>query len=393
MKKPKRRIRKPSFFMYYFIAPLIILFLKIKYKFTKNKIKIRNGSLLIAPHRSYFDFLTIPYLVYPKRCHVVSTTYWYRDKRLVPLLNILGTIPKDQYRSDRKSILLMSDCFKNGDNVLMFPEGQMSIYSKNLPLPTGLDKLIKLYKPNVYFINPKGAYLSSPKWNRSFKKGRIDASIELLFKSEEIENYSLDEINKIIKDAYNKADDLSLIRDHKDYKFISKNRASGLENIIINCPKCGSLLSLETDKRHTGCKCCDFSLDFKNEGYEFEPNPYFKDLKDLFEFNDIKISELASKDLVLEDDARIVYIDENFNEISLYSDGKVIMDKEKAILMDKNGTDSLTILNDTVINYVITLNKSFEIPTPKMTYRIYTKNPRRVILYWNYLNKLKEINN
>ena len=147
------------------------------------------------------------------------------------------------------------------------------------------------------------------------------------------------------------------------------------------------------DKRHIGCTCCDLSLDFKNEGYEFEPNPYFKDLKDLFEFNDTKIDELASDDLVLEDDARIVYIDENFNEISLYSDGKVIMDKEKAILKDNNSNDSLIIPNDTVINYVITLNKSFEIPTPKMTYRIYTKNSRRVILYWNYLNKLKEINN
>ena len=69
------------------------------------------------------------------------------------------------------------------------------------------------------------------------------------------------------------------------------------------------------------------------------------------------------------------------------------MDKEKAILKDNNSNDSLIIPNDTVINYVITLNKSFEIPTPKMTYRIYTKNSRRVILYWNYLNKLKEINN
>ncbi len=45
---------------------------------------------------------------------------------------------------------------------------------------------------------------------------------------------------------------------------------------------------------------------------------------------------------------------------------------------------------DKVINFVCTLNMSFEVPTPFMTYRIYTKDGYDIIKYWMRMRYLKE---
>jgi len=389
-KKKKKTVRKPSFILWYIFGPLVVLWFKLTVKFTRNKVKIDKGSLIIAPHRSYFDFFILPIAVYPKRVHVVSTTYWFRNKKLAVLLNILGVIPKDQYRADLKAIMKINEVLKRGENVLIFPEGQMSPYGNSLFLPNGLDKLIKKFKPSVYFVNTSGSYLNSPKWNLGLaKRGHIDCYTTKLFDKAELDNVTLDDINNKINEYFNTNNDLEWIKEHPTYKYIKKEKIKGLENIILACPECKTQLPFEYKNEKITCKSCGFELQFSKENYNFENNK-IKDLEELFNITNGEFNKTVDNGLVLEDEAKIVYYDENLDEVLLFN-GIVKMDKNKVYFINPiNTEENIEIENNKIINMVNTLNKSFEVPTPTHTYRIYTKNKRNCILYWNYLASLKE---
>jgi len=383
----KTKIKSPSPFIYYVLLALPILFFKIKLGAKVKREKLRKGSLILAPHRSYYDIVTCPLAVYPDRMHFVSSSYWYRTKALIPLLNSVGTIPRDQYKNDIKSIKKMVEAIKAGHNVLIFPEGQMSTYGVPLTQPEGLEKFIKKYKPNVYYIHNHGGYLASPKWAKGPGLSKIELENELFIKSEEIDNLTTEEIALRIKNIFNDGNDFDWLKERPKYKFIKKKKAEGLENAVMHCPKCGSELSLYTKNSHIGCKECDLSLDFEKNNYDFKSNNVVPDLKTLFSNDLNKFKETCNNNLILEDDAEIYYY-EGYKCFPLFK-GKVIMDKDKFTL-ESNDYDPITIEHHKIINLVITLNKSFEIPTPERTYRIYTKNPKKVILYWNYFQNIKE---
>ena len=387
----KKRVRKPSFFIYYILGPIVILWLKTMLKFRRNKLKIKGPSLIIAPHRSYYDFLTIPYLIYPTRSHIVATTYWYRNKFLKFLLDITETIPKDQYRNDVRSILKIASYLKAGRNVMMFPEGQLSTYGTPLALPKGLDKLILKYKPNVYFINPNGTYLFSPKWNNTPGKGRIDATLELLIAKEELETITNEEIVNRISNAFKKNDDLLYMREHPEYKYLRKNKAKGLEIVLMKCPECGAIMPFKTDKLNLTCESCGFSLDFEKDSYRFTDTSKFLDLKDLFDYDLNEYHKEIDNGLVLEDEASFSYF-ESITEMPLFS-GRVRMDNEKiTFICEEDESKNIEIPHERVINYTIALGKSFEVPIPEKTFKIYPKDGKHAIFYWNYIAYLKEKN-
>ena len=384
-KNKKRLVRKPSFFAWYFIAPFLILYYRLIIKFKRNRIKIRKKSLVLAPHRGYFDFVTVPLSVYPVRVHNVTTSYWFRRKWLGKLLRFLGCIRKDQYKSDVLAIKEMSDSFKHGDVVLMFPEGQMSIDGTSQILAPGLDRLIKKYKPNVYFVNPNGAYLVGPKWHLKLGRGVVDVKTDLIIKEEDIDNMSCEDILNTITNKFKENDDLVWVKSHPEYKYKSRTKAEGLEKIVYSCPKCHSEHTLKTHKRSIDCDC-GFHLEFEKNSFNFIENEYFKDLKELLDYEKSLIINDVKENVSYESNAKITYyealdpVDTNYT--------KVIMTNDTISLLSND--ERIDVEISKVINLVCTLEMSFEVPTPQKTYRIYTEKGYDIIKYWMRFRYLKE---
>lgn len=383
--KNKRLVRKPSLFLWYFIGSIFLLYFLCHIKIIKNKIKIRKGSLIIAPHRSYFDFVSIPYVTWPKRGHVVSTTYWYRNKMLGKLLDAIGVIPKDQYRPDVRAIRKINDCIKRGDIIYMFPEGQMSIDGRSLPLAPGLDKLIKRFKPNVYFVKTEGAYLSSPKWGPKFKKGTIKLTTELLIKSEDIDSMSLESINNLVEERFDSLDEFAFVRNHPDYVYKRKNKAEKIDKVISICPKCHNQYALESHGDVISCSNCDFSVELEKKSYNFKDNPYFKDLGELIDYDTKYFLDEIENGLSLEDDARVGYY-VKFDEVDC-GNYHIKMNKETISLT--NDKEQIIFDLNKVINFVVTLGVAFEIPTPEKTYRIYPTDGRHAVKYLEFITSIK----
>ncbi len=390
-KKKRKKVRKPSFFVYYILGPLIVLFAKLRYGMRNRGDKMPKGpTLIIGPHRTYYDFLTLPIAIWPKRGLIVSTTYWYRNKWLGRLINWIGTIPKDQYKSDLKAIMKMGEAFKSGQNVLIFPEGQMSMYGTSLVLPNGLDKLISMFKPNVYFVNTNGAYFSSPKWNNKPGRCHIINDRKVIITSEEAKTLSVKEINERLNAAFKSNNDFEWYRSNPKYKFKNKKKAYGLGNVLMHCPSCRESLSF-TSEKHTAKCSCGYTLELDKNNYNLVGNSEFRDLGDFFNWDLSELKKEIDNGLELNDVARVTYY-EGLEEVELsLSDVKMNFDTFEIIPRDVT-KEPVILETKKIINFVITINRSFEVPTSLRTYRIYPNDPKRCTLYWNYMNILKEKN-
>lgn len=387
MKNTKRSIRKPSGFLWYFAGTLLAGYYRLfMCKFKSNKTKFRKKSLIISTHQSYYDFITVPYLTYPKRGNMVSTSYWFRNKKLAWVLNQLGVIKKNQYKSDITAIRQMSEVLKNDGIIYLFPEGQMTLDGRIQNLAPGIDKLIKKYKPNVYTVKANGAYLLKPKWATSKSKGSIDCEVNLILKEEEIDNYSCQEILSMVKKELTH-DDVRWLSNHPEYRFTNRKKAEGIENLLYKCPKCGKEYTIIGKKSTIKCECCDFELTFKKNNYEFEENPYFKDFVEYFDYqkNLLKTEVLLGK--TLKDKASLSFY-ESLDEVSI-GECEVGMDLNHIYFKTANETADIKLHG--IINFVITMGRSFEVPLPGRTYRIYPENGKASIKYKLLIDIIKEM--
>ncbi|MCR5741736.1 MAG: 1-acyl-sn-glycerol-3-phosphate acyltransferase [Gammaproteobacteria bacterium] len=387
-RKEKRLVKKPNFFIWYLLGPIVILAYRMMVKFRRNKIKIRKKSLILAPHRNYLDFISIPLAVYPVRGHFVATSYWYRMKKLAVLLRILGCIKKDQYKSDINAIKEMSSCFKFGDVVYMCPEGQMSPDGKSQILVPGIERLIKKFKVNVYFVNINGAYFTGPKWHFKNIRGNLDAETSLIIKEEDIDNLSTDEIMNILNENFKKNNDFVWIKDHPNYKYKSRKKAEGLEKVIFRCPNCQKEGTMKSTKSTIFCDC-GFSLTFNKNNYNFLENDRFNGLEDLLTYESNIVLDDIKNDLIYQSKCDIKSFSLDLNPVQESYD-VVKMSNDALTFIDSKTNEQVSFDLAKVINFVITLKVSFEIPTPEKTYRIYIKDGDDPYKYWLRMRYIKE---
>ena len=387
MAKSTRLVKKPNAFLWYTLGPIAKLWYKTRVKFTSEKIKAEGKTLFLASHRNYYDIMVAFCALFPKRVHFVSTSYWYRNKTLGSLLRTLGCIKKDQYKSDIQAIKGMAECFSNNESIILFPEAQISVDGRPQLLVPGLDKLILKYKPSVYILHSHGAFASKPKWAKKASRGPVDVWFTKLFSPADLDAFNPNDIMPKIEEELSLDNDLKWLSENPDIKYINKNKAWGLEKVLVYCPKCHSELTLKTDHSRLYCDC-GFSVNLKKENYELLPNEYgLNNLDDIFSFEYEMLKNDYENDIVLEDSCKIVaYLGEVPVEETSYNKVKMTKDSITFISPDKEESFELSKL----ISFVITLDLSFEVPTNTYTYRVYPENGRRSIHYWYLMRYIKE---
>ena len=386
MKDNARLSKKPSRFLWHVPGNIVRLWYSTKVKFIREKTNLKDKAIYLCAHRNYYDCIIFPMTIYPKWVHIVSTSYWYRNKKLGRFLDILGCIEKDQFKSDLMSIKAMAEALKYNESIMMFPEGQMGVDSHTQLIVSGLEKFIKKYEPNVYVLHSRGAYAVRPKWAKSMRRGHVYTYVTHLFSPDDVRKTDKDVIFNTIIEELKKDDDLLWLKEHKEEKYISKKKAVGLERALVYCPHCHTEKALHTEKNKLYCDC-GFSLEFEKESYRFLPNEYgFEDLYDLFEYEYKQLGEDIKNDIVLEDDCNIIVYGQDSDEETDYT--KVRMTKDKITFIGPNGSRDFDL--EKIISFIVTLGVSFEVPTTECTYRVNLVDGKRAIHYWYLLKYIKE---
>ena len=249
-KKKKRYPHKPNRILYALAAMVVYPYFKLRFglKIDRKAIcDLKGPVMVVANHGSNIDFLCACLALYPRRMNIVTSNFFFQNKFLAPILHFMGAIPKHQFVPDSGTIRGVIGAIKRGGDVLLFPSGQVMAHGVGGFFPPGLGKLLKSQRVTVVGVRIQGAYLSLPKWGKHQRFGQIHVTAQPLYTPAQLEQMSAQQVQEGVEQAlaFNEYD---WQRENR-IPFRGRKRAEGLEDILVECPRCGALLKTDVYKR------------------------------------------------------------------------------------------------------------------------------------------------
>ena len=230
-------VRKMSYFIVFILKVMFHCYFKKKYNVTTNTKdfkKKKEPYVILFNHGSKFDFAFVSAYINTRKTNSMAAYYYFCNFTFGYLMYQAGIFPKYLQQPDVKAIKNALKVKKMGNNIAIAPEGRLSVCGCLESITESTGKLLKKLEYPLLAVRINGSYLSSPKWAKHDKYGRIDIHYEEVLTKEQIISMTDTEINeKIIKEL--SYDDFKWAEDN-NVTFEGKDMAEGLENILFLDP-------------------------------------------------------------------------------------------------------------------------------------------------------------
>ena len=257
-------IRQPLFFTWLIWILSKIAFIGKKYKIEKiNMEGLKGPYLMLSNHMYFVDFELAALGLYPQRVNNVINIDGYINRAW--LMKLIGGICTRKFTNDLHLIKSIKTVLKRGDVVGIYPEARYSACGITSYIPESLGKLVKSCKVPVVVIIHQGNHLHTPFWNfRCKRKVPFHTKITQVLTKEQVESLSIDEINKVLKEAF-VYDDYKYQKDN-NILITEKNRAVGLHKILYQCPYCKTEHQMTSIGTKIYCKECGKQWNLNEDG-------------------------------------------------------------------------------------------------------------------------------
>ena len=242
--------------------------------------------IILCNHPSSFDVYYAKRFLGDLNPAVVVNKYYATRPVLRKLYKKAGFITKKLFSTDLETVGGLIKMTRAGYSALIFPEGRMSVDGSSYPITENGGGLYKKLGINILLLKIRGAYFSKPKWRKAFFKSDIYVSAERFISNEEAQNYTPEELDKIISDTlcFDETENSP-----NEYK--KKNKAKGLEQALYRCADCEKLYTTTGRGDKLICTKCgaERTLDTR---YKFNT----PDIKTVHEYYE-KIKDYERKEL------------------------------------------------------------------------------------------------
>lgn len=385
-KKAKRKkIGRPNrilyWFMYHFFYPLY----RRRYGLTIDAPALRGikgPAIVLAAHTSNKDHWLMGMALYPTRPNFVVSEHFMKNPALRPLLRIARVITKKMFSADVSTVMNMLRAVKEGNTIVLFPEGRLSSNGRTTRPLEGTALLLKKLGVDVYTATANGAALTFPKWGKAPRQGRIRITGDKLISKEELTTLSLAEIDTRIAAAI-RHDDFAAM---SDVPYLTDAPALGLDGILYRCPKCGETFQMTSAENYISCSC-GFSATL-DEKYRLQNAPFLS----ILEWYDWQAEQLdLTQPLVC--DARIGAADEKGNMNTNAGRAHVTLNRDAITFAGTVfGKDvSFTRSTEVVTALPVTVGEHFDVYHNNTLYYIYPEpDPRAAVMWVSYLDRITE---
>ena len=274
--KEKNKVGKFNPLIYGLVGSIVYSSIKRKIKIKlKNNVKnLQKPCIVLCNHGSFYDFVYAGKLLRKHNPHFVVARMYFHNKKFAYVLNGTGAFAKSMFTNDVESLKNCLKVIANKEVLAMMPEARLSTAGKFEDIQESTYQFLKKVKVPVYTVKINGSYLAKPKWANKIRKGAyVEAELNQLFSTEELENLSVENIKEQVEKAlyYNEWEWLDK---HPEVKYKNKDIAKGLENILNICPNCKKHSTLTTDKNSIICEHCNLNVTVDNRyqlhGVEFK---------------------------------------------------------------------------------------------------------------------------
>ncbi len=221
--------------------------LMFRWKFGFADLPRDRPFLLLSNHTSLFDPLWSAFWI-GRRATFMASAALFRVPVLRWLLPLCGCFPKAKYVKDRDSMAFLAERYRDGDVIMIFPEGKRSWDGRPGEVGAGIGRLVKRLDAEVVVSRVLNGHLYQPRWAPYPRWLPIRVEHELL---ELDTSASAEELTRQIADA--------MRIDHTieaPPRSIGWRMAHGLPAFLWACPSCFELEGLEVDPRDGDSVVC-----------------------------------------------------------------------------------------------------------------------------------------
>jgi len=348
--------KKPNILLYFItrlLAKAFCLNKNIKYIYNFDISEMKNKQVcILADHSSRNNFYPILASYKYNRLNAVVGRQNFFDKSLFNLFLKMGAIPKMLYEVDYKAARDILRLKNNGASFLLFPEGIQSTIGFSHPMNPATMKLIKKMDMDIILVKSYGAYLKNPRFLDYFKKGPMFIEYNLLFKKDDLNKLSIDEMYDLFIKKFKYND--FLWNKEKQYSYgDKKGNAYGFNRILYECPICKKQ-EINIIKNLIVCSLCGLEVEIDNK-YNIKSNKYldFSTLDKWYIKQRKTVKELIKNDFRKE--YNIIYkkldkekLHKASNRCKIISSGKLILTKENMKYVDESNNEIVFDYKDLV---------------------------------------------
>lgn len=196
--------------------------------------------LLVANHNHFLDPIFIMAAI-DNPISWVAARGTFQSWWLGIPLKLSDSIEKQKGVPDLKTVRNIFNALKNGGTVGLFPEGSVTWDGRAGKVYPGIDKLINKSQVPIVGAKIHGGYLTKPRWAEKRRKGTIEIDFGV-FEDDEVLNFIFDSEWEWQRS--------------RNYTYVGKKRALGLERLMWFCPKCGSYRTVKASDNEALCSKC-----------------------------------------------------------------------------------------------------------------------------------------
>lgn len=271
-------LKKRYLIFYTLLRPLVILFLKLRFRFRYEKAKeLPEKYIVLSNHATDYDMLLVA-ASFPRQMYFVGSEHIARWK-IYPLLQY-AFAPIIRYKGAPATATIMEMLRKvrQGANVCMFAEGVRTWDGVTCPILPATAKLIKTAGCGLVTYKLTGGYFASPMWcGAKVRRGPVHGAPVRVFTPEQLKEMTAEEVyaaitHDLYEDAYARQ-----LADPKPYR--GKNLAKGMENLLFRCPDCGGIDCFTSQGDTVSCRECGLTLHY--DAFGFLTGSHFRTVKEL----------------------------------------------------------------------------------------------------------------
>lgn len=359
-----------------------------KRKLKINKVNMKNLKppyILLCTHHAFVDFKVTTAAIFPHRANYVVAIDGFIGREW--LLRNVGAIGKRKFTNDIQLVKQIKYSLEKLKNIVaIYPEARYSLVGTNAILPESLGKMVKLLRKPIVVLNMHGNYLSQPVWNLNKRKNRITADMTQIITQTEIDELSIDEINKRINKAFI-YDEYQWQADNK-IKITYKNRAKNLHKVLYQCPSCLTEHQMDSDKNMIWCNACKktYIMDEFGRLKAKEGFTEFTHIPDWYEFERQQVrKQIEEKTYHVKDEVIIESLPNAKGFIKLGS-GHFTHNLEGFKLIKNDSDKNLEIIKEPLSLYSLHIEYDykgkgdcFDLSTLKDTYYIFPKTKKDIV--------------
>ncbi len=248
------------------LRPIARLFTRLAYGFRAVPAPApKSPSLIYANHNCNLDPLFIT-ASFKAPIYFVAADAIFRLGFLSKLLSwLVAPIPVAKSQLDAKSVRTMLRIGNEGGSICMFPEGNRSFNGRTGYIPPAAAKLAKRVGLPLVLYRIEGGYLSTPRWGKGIRRGKIRGYVHSVITPEEVHAMTPDELLAKIRTALF-VDAFAMQRANPVRYRRASGRALYLQRALYMCPKCRAIASIESKGHSCFCAACGFAVEYDEYG-------------------------------------------------------------------------------------------------------------------------------